>query len=160
MQMWLVSSDDARLRISADTRKHSSYIDGLLDGIGDAEASVDIVVPFADAFLLKKMADFLEHHLEDDIVDENWRELPPHPLSEWDHQHLCTLNGMQLTLLMKSYNFLGCQLGLNTVGAMIGYQIMARDERGLAEFFGQSVPLTYSKEQLAAVERQFREPFR
>jgi hypothetical protein len=125
---------------------HCSYIKGLLDAAPDGDALVE--VPHSDEIILKFICGFLDVHKDDAPVEEGWEKLKPRELTQWDKDNLLPISKLPLINLLKAFNFLGCQLGLNAASTYVGQVLITKTEKEVQEYFGVFREFTKEEEEM------------
>jgi hypothetical protein len=146
-----LGNPDIKVTFPMEGVPHCSYVKGMLDAAPDGDAEIE--VPHADEIILSFITRFLQAHKDDAPVEEGWEKLKPRELTEADKKELLPIVGVALVNLLKAFNFLGCQLGLNATATYLGQVLVTKNEQEVQSYFG--IFRTFSKEEEEQVKAKY-----
>lgn len=145
------ATSDYKQDLPAGAVPHCSYIKGLLEAAPDGDAEIE--VGHTDETLIKFMCSFLDQHKDDAPVEEGWEKQKPRELSQWDKDNLVPITRIALVNLMKAFNFIGCQIGLNATATYVGQVLVTKSEKEVMDYFG--VYREFTKEEEEQVKAKY-----
>ena len=131
---------DQRLEVPQAAWQHIAYVKGQLDDVGEQDISLPL--PMLDEKLLRILVDLLTQHANDELVPDNWADLPPRDLTNADADTLGALGGKDLIALANASSMMGCQLLLNCVAKWLAQELYDKEMPAIQDYFGVHMELT------------------